>query len=271
MLFLIRNYNTGGSPAPRTPPRAVGRYRPPSSNCGVSAGHDHGGGAFCVRLLGRGRPRAGAGVCTPRLFPALFAAVPARAAVRLLPRLRPAMPRRHAETAARPHRNKGGARPLPSSDHSAEKIRGVPVPSPRPAIRLPNAGGSPAPLVLPPRLPLCISRLLCSRGGGARPLGCASLYPRSFVLVRSWLISNSHARGSRYVATIVVRSCRRCRDIEHRCSGRVFPHCRAFYYSAAWGLRFREAGSYIEAGGVGWVRGPPRAPASVVPPSAASA
>ena len=123
------------------------------------------------------------------------------------------------------------------------------------------------------------------------PRGCRSVYQRFCVravavlapwavlpftrarssLNRPRLISNRRVRGWRGDATNAVRSCRRCRDIDQRCSGRVFPRCRAFYMSAAWGLRFPVALRYIVAGRVGWVRGRPPAPprprsASAAPP-----
>lgn len=62
----------------------------------------------------------------------------------------------------------------------------------------------------------------------------------------------------------MVRSCRHCRDIDVRCSGRVFPHCRAFYMQHAWGLRFLVARLYIEAWRVGLLGGPPRPAGSAI-------
>ena len=88
---------------------------------------------------------------------------------------------------------------------------------------------------------------------------------------RPRLASSRRVRGWRGDATNAVRSCRACPRIDHRCFGRAFPHCRAFYYSAARGLRLPVAGSYIEAGRVGWVRGCPPAPPRPRPASAASA
>lgn len=111
-----------------------------------------------------------------------------------------------------------------------------------------NEGGSPAPLVLPPRLPLCISTLSCSRGGGARALRCAPLYPRSFIV--AWL----------------TRGC------DQRCLGRAvaaatsnivalvvsFRTTVRFKCYSAWGLRFFGAGSFIKAVRAGSRAGPSR-------------
>lgn len=119
-----------------------------------------------------------------------------------------------------------------------------------------ETGGSPAPRI-PPRLPLSLSRPMCSGGGGARALRCASLYPPSFSGNRPRLASSRRVRGWRCVATNAVRSCRGCRRFEHRWSGRVLPHCRAVYMSAAWGLRFRGAGPFIKAARVGLRGGAP--------------
>ena len=61
---------------------------------------------------------------------------------------------------------------------------------------------------------------LCSGGGRARPLGCAPLYPPSFIVAfPSVGVARARARPSLF--------------------GQAFPRCRAFYYSCCGGSRPR--------------------------------
>lgn len=73
-------------------------------------------------------------------------------------------------------------------------VQTCPDDAPKQPRERPETGGSPAPRN-PPRLTLSSSRLMCSGGGGARALRCASLYPPSFSPSRPRLASSRRVRG----------------------------------------------------------------------------